>query len=1132
MRIFEMLPWRNSKAESRLAEEIELLHNSPLLDPVWYRQKYADLRNTPIDVARHYLEHGAREGRNPGPLFDTKFYLEQNPDVAATGINPVVHYVLYGAKEGRDPYPRLVASTVDETLNGNKTLISPSGAIDSKELSDNFETGVLSNGFQSAAYAAQYPDVRAHIGDDPRQLFEHWCTYGWKEGRIPFGLFPYRIRTTSSAFWQRRDAITFYGFFDAQSGLGSASRAYRAALLQAGYTISSVTVSAEVRDGRFETSPDVRAESSEVDVSKRNKINIFFLNADMIHRFFWDRRLHILDDSFNIGIWAWELAHFRPDWASTFGALDEIWVLSDFCRESVSSISPVPVITMPIPVEIKGEGDLLPRSYFRLADDVFIFGCFFDVGSTVERKNPELAVRAFIAAFGEREDVLLVLKYHGAHHYPDDVKKLHALTAGRANIRFFGRIFNDQELISFKSMIDCVVSPHRSEGFGLNLTEALLLGKTVIATNYSGNVDFMDDEDSYPVAYRLVELEKECGPYPPGALWAEPDFDDFVAKLGRVVVGRSEAEARARQGKERILRNYSTETIGNRLKARLDELEILSGRGKFTKSWKAGVNFTYQYITTEGPKISVVVPVYDIEPSLLAKCVNSVVEQTYQNWELILHDDGSTRPDTITEVGRYKGIDPRLKVSFGAKNHGIAEATNAAIAFSSGEFIAFLDNDDELAPTALAEMAAAIQKNKDVDLLYSDEDKIDLDGSYCDHYYKPDWSPEHLESVMYLLHLLVARRSILLSIGGLRTRFSGAQDYDLALRVSRVARNIVHVPKILYHWRKIPGSAAAQVDAKPYGLERGKEALQDYLYASGRDAVVVPGLLPGLFRVRDAIRPGLPVTLAIVAGNRVADVAGRGMINIFDHFLNSILERTKTSCSLRILAVDDANFTQAQRLHVSRNGGEVVSYDGSRSPFNFSRKVNFALKHVKTELVILLNDDMEVISPDWVDALVELAQRPTTGAVGARLLYADNRVQHCGIVLGINGHAAHVYHQAPADRVGYNAYTHLIRNYLAVTGACMAIRMSLIDEVGGFDEALAVEYNDIDFCLRLHSAGYRNVYTPFSQLYHFEGTSLKRTNINETDHQLFAQRWRRYLNCDPFYNPNLTRQRLDFSQVP
>ena len=340
---------------------------------------------------------------------------------------------------------------------------------------------------------------------------------------------------------------------------------------------------------------------------------------------------------------------------------------------------------------------------------------------------------------------------------------------------------------------------------------------------------------------------------------------------------------------------------------------------------------------------------------------------------------------------------------------------------------------------------------------------------------------------------------------------------------------MVHIPKVLYHWRKIPGSAAATVDAKPVALQRAELALQDHVNAGGRQATVFPGLLPGVFRVRHAIPSDLPVTLVIFTDNRDADVPRRGKINLFDHFLESILTKTQTVCTMRILAVDNGNLSKAQRSLVEKNGGQIISYDGPRSPFNLSKKANFALKHVKTEIVIRLNDDMEILSSDWIDALVEVARRPAMGIVGARLLYPDDRIQHCGVILGINNHAAHIYHQAPSNQIGYNA--HLIRNYLAVTGACIATRMSIFDEVGGFDEIFAVDYNDIDLCLRVHSAGYRNVYTPFGTLYHFEGITQTRSSSNQDEHKLFLDRWHKYMDCDPFYNPNLTRQRLDFSAV-
>ena len=1048
----------------------------------------------------HWLKAGRAEGRrylSDLPLdFDGEAYLQLYPDVAASikaGVfrSPEQHWRRRGSLEGR------------------QSAASPMERI------------------QVEAYAKLYPDVAAAYENSESGFLEHWRQHGAREGRVPFGFLPYKGRTTSRAFWEKHDGITFYGFFDMKTGLGTAARGYRTALLKAGVPVTSVTVRET-----FETTPDVRAGADGASIGKLNKVNLFHINADMVHRFFYDHRLHLLNDAYNIGIWVWELAHFRQDWASAFGGFDEIWVPSEFCRASISAISPIPVVVMPHVVSLPSPERLVPRGHFRLSDDVFVFGCIFDVGSLMDRKNPQAVIHAFIEAFGSRTDVLLAIKYHSAHHNPQGILLLHALAEGRDNIRFFGAIWDEAELLSFKSVIDCYVSAHRSEGFGLNIAEAMLLGKPVIATRYSGNVDFCTDDNSYRVAHRLTEVARQTGPYPKGTTWAEPDVTDLARQMSAVRNDPGTANARGTAARAEIQENYGAEQIADRMRRRFDEIEVFRSPPRFLVDWKSGADFTYRFHDDHPVKISVIVPVYNIDGDLLEKCIQSVVLQTHRNWELVLHDDGSTNMDTLAVLRRYKGTDDRIRISLGSENEGIAGATNAALALCSGDFIAFLDNDDELAVDALAEVAKAILANPTVDLLYTDEDKIDPDGSYCDHYYKPDWSPEHLESNGYFLHMQVARRSLVLEVGGMRPAFSGAQDFDLSLRLSRVARMIVHVPKVLYHWRKIPGSAAAVVDAKPEALERAKEALADHVRASRRDAIVTEGMALGLMRIRDRIPEGTPVTLLILTDNRSAEVQNRGTINLFDNFVQSILEKTQTVCDIRIVAVDNGNLNERQRQNIKNNNGSVVSYLGPRSPFSYPKKINFALPHVETELLIILNDDMEVISPEWVDSLVELAQRPTSGIVGARLLYPDNRIQHCGMIFGINDQVAHIFHLSNSDQIGYNGFTHIVRNYLALTGACHATRMSLLNELGGFDEAFAIDFNDVDLCLRAHAVGYRNIYTPFATLYHFEGTTLKRSEAAQTEYRAFYKKWRQYFDYDPYYNPNLTRKRHDFTAAP
>jgi GT2 family glycosyltransferase/glycosyltransferase involved in cell wall biosynthesis len=1078
--------------------------------------------------ASHWLIHGWQEGRElrstgwprrPArphrklpPDFDEADYLQLHPDVAAAVAmgqfrSGAEHWLVHGRNEGR--------------------AIRRSGYV-ARSLREDFD---------AKSYARLNPDLEKAFGDDRDALFEHWVAQGYRENRPASAVRPYLFRSNDFRKLRRkRDGINYFGFLDSPSGLGTAARGYRSALARQGYRTSSVCV--RTAGKLFSTRPDVKEKENFLNSPEfANKVNIFHLNADMFQPFFMDGRTYLLDDSYNIGLWVWELASFRPDWAPAFGAVDEIWVPSEFCRAAVSAISPLPVYTIPHPVELQPATALLPRSHFDLPSQAFVFGCIFDVGSVIERKNPAAAIAAFRNAFGKRDDVILVLKYHGTHHHPGSIDSLRDIARGADNIRFVDSAFSEHEILSFKHALDCLVSPHRSEGFGLNIAEAMYLGKPVIATGYSGNLDFMDQRNSFLADYRLVEVREQVGPYPIGSLWADPDVEHLAALMRSVVENPEEARRRGETAALDIRRTLSLEAVGARVAGRLAESGVFERLPPFAENWKRGATYTWAYpevpgrsvSATDAPMFSVVVPVFNIDPDILGHCVESVRRQSYGSWELILHDDCSTRPETREALHAYRGVDPRIIVSFGEKNTGIADATNAAIALSRGEFIALLDHDDEIAPDALAEMAGAIAADPNADLLYSDEDKIDPDGSYCDPYFKPDWSPEHLESVMYLLHMLVVRRSLLLEIGGLRAAYSGAQDYDVALRASRRARAVVHVPKVLYHWRKIPGSAAAKVDAKPSALKAAERALDDYLKSEGREASVEPGLLPGLFRVRDRIGDDADVSLVIFTDNRTREVTNRGTINMFDNFIASIRDRTAGRCRHTIIAVDNGNLESRQREMVAATGGRTLSYPGPRNPFNFAAKANFALRQVTSRLVVLLNDDMEVISPGWLDALVELAVRPEIGIVGAKLLYPDDRLQHCGIVLGINDHVAHIYHGWPREFVGHNGYTHLIRNYLAVTGACMATRMSVINEVGGFDERFAVDFNDIDLCLRVRERGYRNVYTPFAELYHFEGATQVRSQASAREHALFVGRWKKFMECDPYYNPNLTREKLDFS---
>jgi GT2 family glycosyltransferase len=537
----------------------------------------------------------------------------------------------------------------------------------------------------------------------------------------------------------------------------------------------------------------------------------------------------------------------------------------------------------------------------------------------------------------------------------------------------------------------------------------------------------------------------------------------------------------------------------------------------------------WRSIDPSSTRISVVTPVHNTPPEVLRKCIESVRAQEHTAWELCMCDDCSTRADTIEVLTAYRGSDPRIRIVRSDEPLGISGATNLAAEQATGEFIALLDHDDELHPQALSEIADAARRHDALDLLYTDEDKIEPEGAHGEPYHKPDWSPDHLNSVMYVLHCLTIRKALFWRLEGLRSRFDGAQDYDLALRASRLARYVHHVPRILYHWRKIPGSAAAVVDAKPKALLAAREALQEHAANLDARAVVEEGFFPGTFRLRRALDPPPPVTLVVLTADPVRSLPGRGEVRLLPNLLRGFAHRT-TYPGLRVLVVHDGPLCSASAQAVAAVSGRAVAFHdplAAEEGFSFARKANFAVGLVETEHLILLNDDLEILTPGWIEALLEPLMDPQVAVCGARLLYPDGRVQHAGIVIGVNGGAAHVFHGMPGDFVGHGTATHIIRNYAAVTAAVFATKRSTFAEIGGFDEAFAHDYQDVDFCLRALRSGYRVVYTPFAELVHHEGATLQRTAQDPVEVALFRERWPDFMERDPYYNPNLPRDRLD-----
>jgi len=526
----------------------------------------------------------------------------------------------------------------------------------------------------------------------------------------------------------------------------------------------------------------------------------------------------------------------------------------------------------------------------------------------------------------------------------------------------------------------------------------------------------------------------------------------------------------------------------------------------------------------QAPRFSVIMPVYNTDPRWLHAAIESVRAQVYPHWELCIADDASQSEATRRCLAEYAG-DARIRMMRRAENGHIAAASNDALALATGDYVALLDHDDELSPDALAEMAVAIAEHRDIDILYSDEDKLDADGRRCDPFFKPDWSPEHFLGQMYTCHLTVMRRALINEIGGFRSGFDGTQDYDLWLRmISRTSR-IHHVSRVLYHWRKIPGSAAAAVDAKNYALENMKRALQEHADRNVLNADVVPGLSLGLFRVKRRISGSPDVTICIPSAGRSADLRGRP-VDLLAHAVRHIVEQT-TWPHYRILIADNGDLKRETIAALEGLPHRRITYPLPSGPFNFSRKIDYLVERCETEYFVVFNDDIEMITPDWIEGLLEYAQDPAVGAVGCKLRFPDGRLQHVGVVTGVCGIAAHLFHQAPGDSLGWNGGSITPRNYSVVTGAVMMTKKSIWDRVGGFDPAMRIDFNDVDYCLKIRNAGYRLVYTPFVEAYHHESASFGVRQQNPDDIRNMEERWGDTLLRDPYYNPNLSLDHID-----
>ena len=529
------------------------------------------------------------------------------------------------------------------------------------------------------------------------------------------------------------------------------------------------------------------------------------------------------------------------------------------------------------------------------------------------------------------------------------------------------------------------------------------------------------------------------------------------------------------------------------------------------------------------PKFSIVVPLYKTPVEYLEQMVQSVKQQTYTNWELVL-SDGSGKDSPLKEVlARLAAEEPRIRVVENEKTLQISENTNAAMEQATGDFFVFMDHDDMLTEHALFECAAVINKTPEADVIYSDEDKMSMDGhKFFQPHFKPDFNLDLLCTVNYICHLFVAKRELVEKVGMLRSEFDGAQDYDFIFRCTEEAERICHIPKIMYHWRCHEDSTAENPESKQYAFDAGRRAIEAHYQRKGIHAEVENGEFLGLYRTKYILDEKPLISIIIPNKDHIDDL---------DRCVQSILKKSAYPNYEFVIvennSTEDETFAYYEKLQKECEKVHVCRYAG---PFNYSKINNFGVSHAAGEYLLLLNNDTEMINEDCLEEMLGYCSRSDVGAVGARLYYEDNTIQHAGVVIGFGGIAGHCFVQQPRGNTGYCHRIICAQDYSAVTAACMMVKRSVFEEVGGLTEELAVAFNDIDFCMKVRQKGYLIIYNPYAELYHYESKSRGLEDTPEklerfhNEIRIFETRWPEIMkNGDPYYNPNLSLETQDFS---
>lgn len=1105
--------------------------------------------------------------------FDEHFYLTVYPDVHTLKRHGVIrsgldHFLVVGDAEGRLPHPALAdVATRSRDIPLRTALAGRPRATRKVSLATAAETASVlyrqpaaagraiideslwrvtapakvNAQFDAEGYRRANPDLHDYPTD--AALEGHWRDHGLREQRLAPGTNLFAARPLHLEDLGRFEVggVNLFGALSAPSGLGAAARGYRDAMRAAGITVDEYDVTGATRPGgTFDLFDPTRL---------RFGHNFICLNPDHVATLLDSYGSALFDHRINIGAWVWEMPVSRPEWNAVLGAFDLIITPSVFCKDAFAAVTARSIETIPYVVDraaLLAERDRAEPSHWvkaiqsakkarRQSDrprTVVLF--VMDASSYTARKGIDV-FRAVVQRVTAQAPgaFLFVLKTHSRDTGGGELEDMPADTM------VIDAVLDRPNLLMLKSAADLYISPHRSEGFGLNIFESLVLGVPALVSDYAGATELLGPDYPLLIPGRRAEVGTERGPYRAHAIWFEPDIDAIVATLLQFPKRDARARAALVETCRAVGDVLSAATVGKALRDLLEQrcafgLDVSRFLPVITSPRDETLALPHimsgrtppRHVAEDlvRPQFSIITPTYNTNPVWLEELYADLCAQTVSNWEWCITDDHSSDPATLGALRELRRRDSRVRVIFTDRNGGISAATNQAVMLSSAPYVVMVDHDDRIAPRLLESYAARIAAASAPDLLYCDEDKIFPDGRRGDHYYKPDFAPEHLMSVMYVLHCLCVRKSRFLELGGYRSAFDGAQDHDFALRAASAGVQFDHVPAPLYHWRMADGSTAVTSAAKPQAESAGRRAVAEHLERLGVRGTVEPGVFTGSYRVRPTL-PGEPVTLLVLT-RFAQQPAGAGVRRVCyaERFVDTILKYTTRAEFRLVLVIDEGGEAMAQVLAKRDRRIDVLLHRRGGAPFNFAAKANFAVASATTERVVLLNDDMEALEEGWLESVLEPLELPGVGIVGGRLLYADDTVQHAGIVLGLHGAAGHVFCGTEDTYIGYNGFTHVMRNYAAVTGAFMAFRRKLFDRIGGFDERYPIDFKDVDFCLRALEAGQRVVYTPFARLRHFESRSAPRNAADSVDTERFSHRWRTIIARDPYYNPNLSRR--------